>query len=387
MKMCAAFLLLMLGILGPVGNLTGQPAFSSGSDGSYGEMNITNYTILDMPSNGVFHCTTINVMAGAKLRFNRNSLNTPVYLLATGDVVVNGDIDVGGEEPSNPSSPIPGRGGPGGFDGGFGGLGTVDLYQGGDGFGPGGGSDSYPLHGGSFVGTGSSGNKKVYGNAILVPLIGGSGGAGTGGNPGKGGGGGGGALCIASTTKVTIDGNLIANGARAGGGAGSGGAIRVISPKVSGRGALYASPAFSYSLSGTDGGSSYGRIRIDSADRYSYRTLAFVGVASFGSQMYVFPPGNSNRLEIVKLGDRLIPSGSQSGVSITLPAGPATNLLVTLQATGFTNDLPIRVVLTPENGPSSSYDTNIVMAGGVSTVNVAVNIPFGTISHLAAWTR
>lgn len=56
--------------------------FTSGSTGAYGEMNITANTTLALPPDGIFHCTTINVASGATLRFNRNALNTPVYLLA-----------------------------------------------------------------------------------------------------------------------------------------------------------------------------------------------------------------------------------------------------------------------------------------------------------------
>src|SRR5437868_213684 len=64
--------------------------FSSGSTGAYGPMNITTNTTLDLPSDGIFHCTTITVAAGATLNFKPNSLNTPVYLLATGAISVVG---------------------------------------------------------------------------------------------------------------------------------------------------------------------------------------------------------------------------------------------------------------------------------------------------------
>src|SRR5258706_7032184 len=71
-------------------------AFDSGSTGEYGPMNITSNTTLDLPVDGKFHCTTINVATNATLRFNRNPLNTPVYLLATSNVTINGTIDVSG---------------------------------------------------------------------------------------------------------------------------------------------------------------------------------------------------------------------------------------------------------------------------------------------------
>jgi hypothetical protein len=111
-----------------------QP-FNSGSDGSYGPLAVTNDTTLPMPPDGIFHCTTINVAAGATLRFNKNALNTPVYLLATGDVVITGAIDVSGTAATN-NTRILGRGGPGGFDGGYY---RLDFLRDGDGFGPGSG--------------------------------------------------------------------------------------------------------------------------------------------------------------------------------------------------------------------------------------------------------
>src|SRR5262245_44989910 len=94
---------------------TGQ-GFTSGSDGSYGPMNIQTNTTLDLPPNGIFNCTTITIASGARLNFRRNALNTPVHLLATGDVIVNGTIDVSGG--GSPGNFVGGPSGPGGFDGG-----------------------------------------------------------------------------------------------------------------------------------------------------------------------------------------------------------------------------------------------------------------------------
>lgn len=40
-----------------------QTPFDSGSIGPYGPMNITSNTVLDLPPDGIFHCTTITVEA------------------------------------------------------------------------------------------------------------------------------------------------------------------------------------------------------------------------------------------------------------------------------------------------------------------------------------
>ena len=151
--------------------------FLSGSDGSYGALNITSNTTLDLPTNGIFNCTTISVASGTTLRFKRNPLNTPVYLLATGDISIDGAIDVSG---GSPNGRIPGAGGPGGFDGGWGGYGGTGFGGtglGGDGQGPGGGKNANCSRGASFATQGGTGTTP-YGNSLLVPLIGGSGGAG-----------------------------------------------------------------------------------------------------------------------------------------------------------------------------------------------------------------
>src|SRR5258708_6719921 len=110
--------------------------FSSVSTGADGPLNVTTDTTLNLPADGIFNFTTIDVVSTATLRFNRNLLNTPVYLLATGDVVMNGAIDVSGGSRSGGS---PGQGGPGGFDGGFG---SFQGFPDGEGQGPGGGKQS-----------------------------------------------------------------------------------------------------------------------------------------------------------------------------------------------------------------------------------------------------
>jgi len=174
-------------VLSPL--LLAQTNFNSGSDGSYGPLNITSNTTLNLPANGIFNCTTINVASGATLTFNRNALNTPVYLLATNDVTITGTIDVSG---GNANGRIPGPGGPGGFDGGWGGYGGTGYGGtgvGGDGQGPGGGRNASGYYGAAYGSGNYRGLNIVYGNSLIVPLVGGSGGSGGNGNSGPGGGG------------------------------------------------------------------------------------------------------------------------------------------------------------------------------------------------------
>ncbi len=336
---------LMLALVGV--SATGQAAFTSGSDGSYGAINVTADTTLDVPPNGIFNCTTITVTAGRTLRFRRNALNTPVYLLATGNVTVSGNISLTGVGGNNV---IGGAGGPGGFDGGS--PGSVSVPPG-AGYGPGsgrGGNGNVNADGagaGSFATvstTGNSANKGgVYGNALLIPIIGGSGGGGTAGTPGVGGGGGGGAIVVSSTTRIDLTGRIDADGAGGGGGSynpGSGGAIRLVAPVVAGNGTLSV---------GGPSGAGYGRIRVDAIDR-TQLAINFNSplVTSVGSFMIVFPTPVP-RLDVVEAAGTAIAEGS-GPVVLQLPFGSSPNRTIKVQARDFNARVPVTLMLTPDHG-------------------------------------
>jgi hypothetical protein len=360
-------------------------AFSSGSNGSYGPMRITKDTGLQLPPDGIFHCTTITISSGATLSFTKNALNTPVYLLATGDVVINGVINVAGFPPGQA---LFGVGGPGGFDGGAPAHNVEE--PGGSGHGPGGG----PWFGG-MASYGTVGYEVVragltYGSATLVPMIGGSGGGGGKGNPGIGGGGGGGALLIASTTKIVMTNGLIwavggfGPSSRDGewGGAGSGGAVRFVSPVVKGRGTIDASGGGTANWGGRGGGG--GRVRIDSLERTEW-DFDVRGKFSMGSQMVVFP-STIPRLDIVKAAGQDIVVGSQSGVTVNLPRTAPAEQTITVRARDFTGSVPIVVSVVPDSGPSLSYPATIDMSTNPAEVLVNVTLSVGIICHIYAWT-
>jgi hypothetical protein len=349
-------------------------------------MNVTNNTTLQLPPDGVFNCTMISVASGATLTFSNNALNMPVYLLATGDVTIDGTVDVSGQ---SGVGIYPGSGGPGGFAGGYGGLNLVGPSAGGDGCGPGGGT---AISEAGVYGNPSSGNTNTYGSLLLEPLVGGSGGAGVSGVPGYGGGGGGGAVLIASNSKITVNGAINSSGGTSGGYiwghlGGSGGAIRLLAPIVTGTGSL-GTPG-SYWTDSVWGHIllDWGRIRIDCTDNQAYRTLNLITVASRGSRMIVFPTVIP-RLDLVEVAGNAIPEGTNNAVQFELSTGASTNQTVKVQARNFTNDVPIRVVVTPENGPSGSFDAVILRTSGnppSTTVNVI--IPTGSACQINAWTR
>jgi hypothetical protein len=266
-------------------------AYNSGSTGADGAFNPTVSQSIQLPPDGVFNYTSVNIPAGVTITYLKNATNTPVTLLVSGDATIAGTLDVSATPPSIADISGAGVAGPGGYNGGRGGQpggGTSTWLQGfagsnigRAGIGPGGGSPAsifkdqinigyvsgnIPIRlgagGGGAYGTAPAATGGVcpatpgatYGNTTLIPLIGGSGGGGGVGGvifPGSGGGGGGGAILIAASGTIHITGAILANGGDSvstggndgrgsGGGGGSGGAIRLIATTVSGDGAISA---------------------------------------------------------------------------------------------------------------------------------------------------
>src|SRR4030095_6365738 len=107
MKTIKTMLATMAFLTASHGPATAQP-FQSGSNGSYGPLNVTTGDVtLGVAPDGLFHCTTLYVTR--TVRFRPNALNTPVYLLATGDVTITGIIDLSG---GRGSASTPGFSGP-----------------------------------------------------------------------------------------------------------------------------------------------------------------------------------------------------------------------------------------------------------------------------------
>lgn len=239
-------LLAQMGRLGAGGGASvaseGVPqGFVSGSTGADGALDLaTNCSspysgdpapascYVQLPPNGVLNYTTVNVPSGKTLKFIRNLVNSPAYVLAQGPINIAGTVSVAAGDFRPPSySHDQSFGGVGGFDGG-----PVAL----PGFGPGAGQ--------GYDGSGSpseASHGRWVGPLTLVPLIGGSGGGGGAFafNPRRGGGGGG-ALLLASSTLVSVQGHITAMGGHSGGFLGSGGAIRIVSQQVTISGSMNA---------------------------------------------------------------------------------------------------------------------------------------------------
>lgn len=377
------------------------PPFSTGSDGTFGAISLvagSGLTTIQLPeplpggppNAAIINATTILVDTGATLKFIPNLANTPVYLLATGDVTINGVIDLNG---APGTATLPGLGGPGGFDGGA--PGSVGVAPG-PGQGPGGGQPGTGDGSDTGAGGGSFGSQSyayvsmtdgpTYGSPLLIPLIGGSGGGGSGDQPSSflGGAGGGGALLIASPTKISGDGFISANGGSAAGGAlngGSGGAIRLVAPIVEGNGTIQAVS------NGETGGA--GRLRIDTLSRVNFTSILDTSLANtvtLGSYMVVFPTPLP-RLDVVMAAGNVVPLNS-SAYNFVLPFGSPTSQTIRVQGTDFGGMVPIEVAIIPDSGPRTSFPATIDMTGGSpATVDVVVTLPVGISVTVSAWIR
>lgn len=103
--------------------------------------------------------------------------------------------------------------------------------------------------------------------------------------------------------------------------------------------------------------------------------------------MFVFPTVIA-RLDIVEVAGQSIPEGTNNAVQLELPEGASTNQTVTVQARNYTNDVPIRVVVTPQHGPSAQFDAVISLASGnPPSTNMPIVIPSGSICQIHVWNR
>jgi hypothetical protein len=379
--------------------------FNSGSTGADGALNapLGATTTLTLPPSGVFNFTTVNVPSSATVKFARNAANTPVTILASGNVTVAGVIDIRGAAGASAGlgatvvTSNGGTGGPGGFDGGAGATGFVSS-TGGSGLGPGGGAGSTQTGGGGgagYVVAGSAGKGAAsgvggaaYGTTSLLPLVGGSGGGG-GGAPaphtGAGGGGGGGALLVASSGAITFTGQILAQGGAGGSaagsvtspaGGGSGGSVRLVATSIAGTNGLV-------NVAGGNGGSlgsafeggfgSAGRVRVEAFGN----TLAVglgtstAGALSSGAPTSIVLP-NAPSLRISAVGGVAAP---------TAPAGTFTVADVVLPPT-VTN--PVTVDLAAANIPIGTTVT-VTVKGLYDAASSAVSSPLaGTLASSTA---
>jgi hypothetical protein len=421
-------------------------AYDSGSTGADGAFNPTVSQTLQLPPDGVLNFTTVNIPTGVTITFKKNAANTPVTILASGNVTVAGTINVSAAGTPTPADVASaGVGGPGGYDGGRGGQqaglvsGWVNGYGGLNvgkaGFGPGGGGPGnvlkphpYGYQAGALAGGcasyyGSSpgdGNNygnpgATYGNAALIPLIGGSGGGGGAGGallPGSGGGGGGGAILIASSGTLNVTGSILANGGAptdpgpntsrgAPGGPGSGGAIRLIATTVTGNGAISAAGGgvvygtttydtnYVYYVAGSPVVGGVGRIRIEAENIGRTAATNPAWIASLPQPVSV-PGLPTLRIDsiVTNLGTITIPQNPTGRDDVTIPVGYTNPVTANFVTTGIPPGSTIKLSVIPAQGPAYFTVNSAVTTGTTAnaTGSLAFNLPSGSIAVQASVT-
>lgn len=400
-------------IVALLGTGAGAQTFNSGSTGVDGMLAPAANLTITLPESGMLHYTTINIPAGVTVAFARNSRNTAVTILASGDVTVAGTISLDGKNGSQ--NGLGGAGGPGGFAGGFGGF-SFDAAPGTAGDGPGGGGGGRGLStssaggggGAGFAQPGAAGQGQSpglggprYGSGSLIPLSGGSGGGGGGAGAavnGSGGGGGGGAILLASSGTIRfLSGTIRAQGgsglgvgtsAGAGGG-GSGGAIRIVATAVTGNATLNV-------LAGNGGGGvaggngAVGYLRME-----AHNTGGFVA-ATFSTPLSSALPNpavvtNAPILRIVSVAGITPadpPVGSLAGApDLVVAASQANPVDVVIEASNLPPGTAVKITVTTAGGQRSSF-TSSALAGtqARSSAVAGVILPRGASTLTASAT-
>ncbi len=349
-------------------------ALDVGSDGSDGTLNPASGTTtinLGLAANGswtdpgngngvydpqmwavVFKYSSVNIQSGRTIQFTNHPSGAPVVWLVQGNVAIAGGIDLDGDSCTSTggANSVPG---PGGFRGGGGTTGNAA----GAGLGPGGGMIS------SVNAAYAGGTTALrYGNARVLPLIGGSGGAGSSGSSYSGGAGGG-AILIAANGTITVSGGYIhARGGQcgvSGAGHGSGGAIRLIANTITG----YADELYAQSL----GSGGTGRIRIEA------NTINLTGGSNPGytaltpledDTAVIWPPTGSPSVRVVSIDGRDVPPDPRAQFITPgdVPLDTSSAPTVVVEALNMPLTWTVTVRVNPRSG--TEYSVPATLVGG-----------------------
>lgn len=319
----------------------------------------------------VFRFSSVNIPENVTVTFKNNASRAPVVFLVSGDVSIRGKLvlsarDLGTKliEP-----------GPGGFRGGPGEKGPGLSV--GPGFGPGrdfrGGGPA-----GSYATPGyAAAADTVYGNAQIVPLIGGSGGYGWG-DP-RPGGAGGGAILIAAKGTIAVDGSIAADG---GGGdsvnGGGGGAIRLIAEQVTGKGAVSARSQNGYSRFG-----GLGRIRIETSSFDNGLNLAPVTQpVAPDAPVLLWPKADAPSARIVSVVSKAAPSdpkgglGTQAGGNSDIALDAPGNGEVVIETSNLPPSAKVILKATTLHGGGSDMPAIFISQQGNKATWRVGDIPF-----------
>lgn len=403
-------------MLSLMASLASAAGFTSGSTGADGAFAPTASATVPLPPNGIFNYTSVNIPVGVTITYAKNATNTPVIILASGNVTIAGAINVSGTASLSVAvgatgGTLPGQGGPGGYDGGRGGA-PGENRRGGNGLGPGGGgggdlvSANNSIQGGGGGGYGLAGSNNsfgtnvtntgiggvAYGSSAFLPLVGGSGGGGGAGATsldgkyGTSGGGGGGAILIAASGTLTLTGSIVANGGNSGsinyitgnlfsatGGAGSGGVIRLIATNVIDNGIKTASGG----LAGTN--DSVGANGLTGGNGGRGRTSS-EAIANYTLNLATVPT-----LAFVSVGGVAAPASPTGADDVALPASAPNPATVVFATTNIPLSSVINLTVTPQRGAAATVNAGALTGSLASaTTSAAINIPQGVSALMAS---
>lgn len=366
-----ASLLLFLLLAVSLGASPAAATIDAQSDGSDGALNVTDSDLTidlrqavtgswNQPGTGlgvydptkwavVFKYSSINIASGRTVKFINHPSNAPVVWLVQGIATIAGTVNLSGEggtEQNRESVP-----GPGGFPGG---RGTSAGSPATAGHGPGGGGigrgAGYATVGNNVM-TGLLDGGLVYGNASILPLLGGSGGGGS----ANGGGAGGGAILMVVGQRCAFTGLLSTTGGATSyagnsmySGSGSGGAIRIVADTLTGGGSLNARPG--------NMGTGVGRVRLEANVLGTYFSISsdpdYSPQNPLGAEgAVIWPPAPEPAVRIatvngqaVTADPRMSPEALMGG---DLVVSATTEIPVTLAATNVPTNatVTVRVVL------------------------------------------
>jgi hypothetical protein len=368
--------------------------FSSGSSGVDGALSITapgvtyfNPAAMGLTKNtNIFNFTTITIATGSTLKFWEGVFHGPVFLLASGDVLINGTIDITGDNSPGPTPSGAQQGiafaGSGGYSGGLGGIHGDSKHAALPGNGPGGGAPG-DINSSSTYAVGGT----FSGDQFLVPLVGGSGGGGVNynGEFGSQGGAGGGAILIASSTKITLDslskggnnGYILATGGYGGSYTcgGSGGAVRLVSNSV-----LTANAGNIYVQGGggacKSGAGSIGLVRIE-ADSTNF-TSSNIGGGGAALQLSVpyalnLPTAPLPIISVTSIGGIAINANPFSFPDATINTSSPVPVVIT--ATNVPLTSTVTMYLLSDTGPNQTIPVTLTGTNTASTATVNVTFP------------
>jgi len=320
----------------------------------------------------VFKYSSVDIPTGVTVTFKNHPSRAPVVWLVSGDVTINGTVNLNGA-PS--SSLVPSEPGPGGFRGGMGPGASSDPR--GAGMGPGGGDVG---NAGAYATT--TGTAVPYGNSKIVPLVGGSG-AGAANSLGSttSGTAGGGAILIGCRNRITLNGTItcrsgnIATYATAG----SGGAVRLVADSVLGTGVADVRPGSSGTGSKVGG---QGRIRLETSN--------YAGAIIFQPSTIVVPPDNpvilwpassEPKCRIVSVDGNVAPNDPRANLNapdadVIFPTGGPVEIVVEINNMPLDATVSLRVV--PVRGDAiSAVATHIQGNASSSTWGATIDVPNG----------